>query len=68
MKCESCAFANEKTMWEYECRKRSPHMNKVDYCQDIRGFVPVWPIVKFNDWCGEFASANGLPKSEESAG
>lgn len=41
-------------MFGIECRKHAPKVEHVESCHDIRRWVPVFPIMKNIDWCGEF--------------
>ena len=58
--CETCFFSGEKFNFnDHQCRRRSPEMEKVPAHIDIRMFIPVWPIVKAGDWCGEHKPKEG---------
>jgi hypothetical protein len=46
-------------MFGIECRKHAPELNQVPNHQDLREFVPVFPIMKDIDWCGEFEIEKG---------
>ena len=37
-------------------------MDKVESWKDIRGFIPVWPIVRSEDWCGDFSRKPSQPR------
>lgn len=43
-------------MFGIECRKRAPIVERVEPHHDLRSWVPVFPVMKNIDWCGEFSS------------
>lgn len=47
MKCEDCFFYQREQDWAGECRRHAPRP-QLD-CE-----IAVWPIVKADDWCGEY--------------
>lgn len=59
--CGECRFGKSE-MFGIECRRRAPGFNQVPSHHDIRQFVPAFPVMKNEDWCGEFSrevAANG---------
>lgn len=54
MKCHECIYSVPRGYQFFECRRRAPIAEKVEHSVDLRGFIPIWPIVKLDDWCGDF--------------
>lgn len=53
--CEDCRFAGPKRNYnDHECRRHAPEMVTVPHWQDIRLHVPRWPVVRSDDWCGDY--------------
>lgn len=53
--CVDCKYSGGRIGYEdYPCKRHSPVIEKVHSCHDIREFIPVWPIMKASDWCGDF--------------
>ena len=56
--CSNCRFAAPRQNYdEWPCRRRAPVAEKVAFSQDLRGWVPRFPIMHGDDWCGEFRRA-----------
>lgn len=54
-RCSACRFASQKYNFdEHKCRRHAPMAAKVESYVDIRLWVPVFPIVRSDDWCGDF--------------
>lgn len=55
--CSACAYAGPRMGYEdHECRRRAPVAERVDAAQDLRQWVPRFPVMKAGDWCGDFAN------------
>lgn len=53
--CKFCAFGLHTNHYrEVECRRHAPIVRRVEFTQDLRGHIPEWPLMKEDDWCGEF--------------
>jgi len=53
--CKTCRFSSQGKYYDqYDCRRRSPVAEQVDYCYDLRGWVPRFPVMKEADWCGDY--------------
>lgn len=50
-RCETCVFfANGNRFKEGQCRRRSPVASRILSDEN----AAVFPVVKYEDWCGEF--------------
>lgn len=69
-KCLNCQFYDRKiarstdgrsTMWG-QCRRHSPLLNP----QTAKAYVVegVWPMVRDDDWCGEWCAAAARPRPQ----
>lgn len=57
--CQTCRYAQKTNHFrEAQCRRDAPRMEKVEPSVDLRMFVPVWPLVSYDDWCGQYARAS----------
>lgn len=57
--CKVCVYAFASGYSEtHQCRRRAPVAEKVPHYEDVREWVPRFPIVMSSDWCGEFERAN----------
>lgn len=55
MNCETCKFAADTSGYQqHQCRRNAPGLLTVPAHRDLRQHVPVWPIVRSDDWCGEY--------------
>jgi len=53
--CAVCRFAGSEIGFErFPCRHSSPVAEKVDPSCDTLQWIPRFPIMKKNDWCGDF--------------
>ena len=59
--CYSCRYGRKTNYFDqYECRRNAPKEVKWDETQiarDGRKHVPVWPLMRGEDWCGEYEPA-----------
>lgn len=61
--CANCRFGASRYEWENTpCRRHAPATEKVESWQDLRGFVPRWPIMKAHDWCGDWEAGAALAR------
>lgn len=51
--CSNCRFGKVRG-YALECRRRAPLAEHVASRIDIREWVPRFPIMRLDDWCGEF--------------
>ena len=59
-RCEYCRFASPVRNYRvHDCLRHAPKSDKLDNWQDGRVWVPRWPIVRSDDWCGDFERSNG---------
>lgn len=54
--CSTCRFAEKIGYDDHQCRRRAPVSERVDACQDLRQWVPRWPVMKGADWCGDWGN------------
>ena len=53
--CKMCKFSISGNGYDnYDCRRQAPSMVRVEAWQDIREFVPKFPVMHGDDWCGAF--------------
>ena len=58
-RCVYCRFASGVNNYqEHDCRRHAPTPDKVENYVDCRVWVPRWPIVRSDDWCGDFERSN----------
>jgi hypothetical protein len=56
--CKTCFYSGGETNYDdYHCRRHAPICEIVEPSQDLRKYVPRFPIMKGSDWCGEFKEA-----------
>jgi hypothetical protein len=60
--CPQCAFSAPSANDTFECRRRSPVAERVEAWQDLRLWLPRFPVMQYNDWCGEFQADNHNPE------
>ena len=69
-RCDVCRFAGMPVSWDYNgkplypCRKLAPipaHDTARQMGVYEPTFVPRWPAMKGDDWCGDFERAQGDP-------
>ena len=56
-KCGECFyFCSKDESEEGECRKYSPRivLGQICKCDIVDSDIAIWPIVKNNEWCGEW--------------
>lgn len=53
--CKDCEFAGQKQNYDdYPCQRNAPITAHTESNQDLRVWVPRFPIMHGDDWCGEF--------------
>lgn len=52
--CERCAYSSPSYHGHRECRRNAPVAEKVESYQDLRLWVPRFPVMRADEWCGEF--------------
>lgn len=52
--CKTCCFGKSRGFDDVECRKRAPTSETVPHHQDLRRHLPVFPIMRGDDWCAEY--------------
>lgn len=56
--CHTCHFAGPPFNYEdHKCLRHAPEVRTVESHVDLRRHVPVWPIVRSGDWCGDYQRA-----------
>lgn len=69
-RCGTCRFASPEFNYrEHKCRRHAPITEKVESHQDLRRWVPVFPIVSSDDWCGDYEAVQqrAAPAQAESS-
>jgi len=58
--CAQCGHAGPRlNLDDYECRKRAPVAERMEPTPNASRWVPRWPMMKAEEWCGEFTAHEG---------
>ncbi len=53
--CSICKYSGKQQGFkDYPCQRYAPVMEKVESFVDGRQYMPRFPIMKGDDWCGDF--------------
>lgn len=53
--CSTCRYAGKRRNYDdWPCQAHAPITRIVEPSRDIREYVPVWPIMRGDDWCGDW--------------
>jgi hypothetical protein len=61
--CSNCRFAGKKQNYDdWPCQRHAPVAERVTSSQDLRMWVPQFPIMRGRDSCGDFEAKSPTPK------